>query len=128
MKSGLTKSIPLELGETVAKRWYVDSCLPQVFETVSEWRQKTGLHGVILHEDDARPHTAKTVNEFLAENRVEPYQNPPYSPDLSPCDIFLFAKLKNQLRGIRLDDAMLNALEQAIDSLTKADFKNCFDD
>ncbi|CAF1071690.1 unnamed protein product, partial [Didymodactylos carnosus] len=125
-----TKSIPLERSETVTKRWYVDSCLPQVYETVSEWRQKTGLRGLILHDDNARPHRAGIVNEFLAENRVEPYRNPPCSPDLSPCDFFMFAKLKNQLRGIRFDDdnAMLNALEQAIGSLIKDDFKNCFDD
>ncbi|CAF1561994.1 unnamed protein product [Didymodactylos carnosus] len=83
MKTGLIKSIPLERGGTVTKRWYVDSCLPQVFETVSEWRQKIGLRGLILHDDNARPHRAGIVNEFLAENRVEPYRNPPYSPDLT---------------------------------------------
>ena len=43
---------------------------------------------------------------------------------------FLFPKLKKQLRGIRFNDdnEMLTAFEQAIDSLTKADFKNCFED
>ncbi|CAF1613832.1 unnamed protein product, partial [Didymodactylos carnosus] len=61
MKSGLIKSILLERVETVTKRWYVDSCLPQVFETVSEWRQKTGLRGLILHDDNARPHRAGIV-------------------------------------------------------------------
>ena len=41
-----------------------------------------------------------------------------------------FRKLKNQLRGIRFNDdnEMLPAFEQAIDSLTKEDFKNCFND
>ena len=57
---------------------------------------------------------------------------PPYSPgpDLSPCDFFLFPKLKKQLRGIRFNDdnEMLTALEQAIDSLTKEYFKNYFED
>ena len=50
--------------------------------------------------------------------------------DLSPCDLFLFPKLKKQLRGIQFgdDNAMLNVLEEAIESLTKDDFKNCFDD
>ena len=41
----------------------------------------------------------------------------------------LFLKPKNQLRRIQLDDdnAILNVWEQLIDSLTKDDFKNCFD-
>ena len=66
----------------------------------------------------------------MLENHVEQYEIAAYSPDLSPCDFFLFAKLKKQVHGIRFNDdnEMLTALEQAIDSLTKEDFKNCFED
>ena len=58
------------------------------------------------------------------------YQNLLSAPDLSPCDFFLFPKVKKQFRGIRFnhDNEMLTALEQAIDSLTKENFKNCFED
>ena len=71
------------------------------------------------------------TNEFLLENHVKQYQNPPYSPDLSPCHFVLFPKLKKkQVRGIRFNDdnEMLTAFEQAIDSLTKEDLKNCLED
>ena len=42
----------------------------------------------------------------------------------------MFPKLKKQLRAIRFNDnnEMQTALEQAIDSLTKEDFKNCLED
>ena len=42
----------------------------------------------------------------------------------------MFPKLKKQLRGIRFNDdnEMLPAFEQAIDSLTKENFKNYFED
>ncbi|CAF0752516.1 unnamed protein product [Didymodactylos carnosus] len=63
IKSGLIKSIPLERGKTITARWYVNSCLPQIFETVSEWRQKTGLRGLILHDDNARPHRVRLTFE-----------------------------------------------------------------
>jgi histone-lysine N-methyltransferase SETMAR len=130
MKSGLIECIPLEPGDTVNARWYVNVCLPHVFTAVSEWRKKTGLRGLILYDDNAKPHRALITNEFLAENHVQLYPNLPYSRDLSPCDFFLFPKLKNQLRGIEFndDDMMLNALKQAIGTLTKDDFKNCFND
>jgi histone-lysine N-methyltransferase SETMAR len=130
MKSSLIKAVPLETGETLNASWYINTCLPQVFKTVSERRPRSGLRGLILHDDNATPHRAWITNEFLTENHVESYPNPPYSPDLSPCDFFLFPKLKNQLRGIQFDDdnAMLTALEQAIDSLTKEDFQNCFEE
>ena len=75
-------------------------------------------------------HRAWITNKFLLENHVDQYDNAAYSSDLSPCDFFLFPKLKKQLRGIRSNDdnEMLTALEQAIDSLPKEDFKNCLED
>ena len=83
-----------------------------------------------MYDKNARSPRAGDISEFLARNLVKPYQNPLYFADLSLCKCFLFPKLKTQLRGIQFDDdnAMLNALEQAIDSLTKDDFKNCFDE
>ena len=130
MKSGLIKPIPLESGATANADWYANLCLPEVLKTVSERRLKTGIRGLILHDDNARPHRAWITNEFLFENHVESYPNPPYSPDLSPCDFFLFPKLKSQLRGIRFqdDNAMLDALDEAIGSLTLDDFHECFAD
>ena len=97
---------------------------------MSERRERRGLRGLIFHDDNAKLDRAWITNEFLLENHVEQYQNLPYSPDLSPCDFFLFPKLKKQLRGIRFNDnnEMLTALEQAIDCLTKEDFKNCLED
>ena len=94
---------------------------------MSERRETRGL---IFHDGNANPHRGRMNSEFLLENHVEQYENAAYSPDLSPCDFFLFPKLKKQLRSIRFNDdsEMLTALEQAIDSLTKEDFKNCFED
>ena len=39
MKSGLIKLVPLETGAMVNASWYVNTCLPQVFSTVSERRE-----------------------------------------------------------------------------------------
>ncbi|GFT55919.1 putative transposase [Trichonephila clavipes] len=39
------------------------------------------------------------VNRFLASKNIPVASQPPYSPDLSPCDFFLFPKLKNHLKG-----------------------------
>ena len=101
----------------------MNTCLPQVFSAVSERRETRGPRGLIFHGDNANPHRTWIINEFLLENHVEQYQNSAYSPDLSPCDFFLFPKLRIQFRGIRFNasNEMLTALEQAIDSLTKED-------
>ena len=97
---------------------------------MSERRETRGLRDLIFHDDNAKANRSWITNEFLLENHVEQYQNPPYSPDLSSCDFFLLPKLKKQLLGIRFNDdnEMLIALQQTMDSLTKEDFKNCLED
>jgi hypothetical protein len=42
--------------------------------------------------------TAISINEFLAEKRNSCGSSAPLSPDLSPCDFFLFPRLKNYLK------------------------------
>jgi hypothetical protein len=49
----------------------------------------------LLH-DNARPHTALSVSRFLTKHNVTVLPHPPYYPDLSPCDSFLFPRLKKK--------------------------------
>ena len=50
--------------------------------------------------------------------------HPPYSPDLAPCDIWLFPKL----RGCRYEtiEEMKEAVTKVIDMLTQEDFHEAF--
>ena len=48
----------------------------------------------MLHHDNAPCHTAISVIEFLAKKGIPVVPQTPYSTDLSPCDFFLFPKLK----------------------------------
>ena len=49
---------------------------------------------------------------------------PPYSPDLTPCDFWLFLKL----RGYRYEtiEEMKEAVTKVIDTLTQEDFNGAF--
>ena len=50
--------------------------------------------------------------------------HPPYSPDLAPCDFWLFPKL----RGCRYEtiEEMKEAVTKVIDTLTQEDFHGAF--
>ena len=37
--------------------------------------------------------------EFLVKHQITQVSQPPYSPDLAPCDFWLFPKLKSPLKG-----------------------------
>ena len=54
--------------------------------------------------------------------------HPPYSPDLAPCDFWLFPKLKESLRGCRNEtiEEMKEAVMKVIDTLTQEDFHRTF--
>lgn len=47
-----------------------------------------------LHHDNAPSHTAFIVTDYLVRVNVPVVPQPPYSPDLSPPDFFLFPSLK----------------------------------
>ena len=74
--------------------------------------------GPILLHDGAGPHRASVViNQVDAwglELLTHP-RGPPYSPDLSPCDYYLFPKMKEPIRGVRfqtVDEITVAVLEQ----------------
>ena len=52
----------------------------------------------------------------------------PYSPDLAPCDFWLFPKLKEKLRGCCYEtiEEMKEAVTKVIDTLTQEDFHGAF--
>jgi hypothetical protein len=54
--------------------------------------------------------------------------HPPYSPDLAPCDFFLFPKLKMKLKGRRFQTAEeIQAESQAVlNMLQENDVQECF--
>lgn len=46
----------------------------------------TRLHGLTLQQDNARPHSARHTQQFLADEDVDVLPWPAYSPDLSPIE------------------------------------------
>ena len=57
-------------------------------------------------------------------------QQPPNSPDLAPCDFFLFGRLKKPLRGTRYStrDEVMEKSKMALMAIPQTDYKKCFED
>ena len=54
---------------------------------------------ILLHYDNASIHKNPQVLNHLKNRNIKLIPHPPYSPDISPCDFFLFGALKNHLEG-----------------------------
>ena len=98
---------------------YVHQCLPLVLHAVHIRRQKSSF---TLHHDNAPAHTAAATKEFLASEGAQLMSHSPCSPDLAPCDFFLFPHVKKQLRGTRYDSPQdaIHSFTRAIDSIEKS--------
>ena len=64
------------------------------------------------------------VTEYLTKMDINIVPHPPYSPDLAPCDFWLFPKL----RCCRYEtiEEMKEAVTNVIDTLTQEDFHGVF--
>jgi len=82
-------------GQTVNQQCYLE-VLTGLRESVQRKRPGLWPDQWILHHDSARAHDALRVHKFLAKNSITKMDHPPYSPDLVPCDFWLFPKLKKK--------------------------------
>lgn len=82
----------------------------------------------IAHFGNTGPHRAFVVRDFLSKNKMTTIEQPLYSPVLSPCEFFLFDKIKDALRGNHL--SMIENIKAETTRVLKAipekDFQKCF--
>ena len=83
-----------------------------------------------LHHDNVASHTALVLCDHFAKNSTHIIPQPPYSPDLAPCDFWLFPKLKRPLQGHRFDtiEEIQAESKKALKAIPEIEFNKCFDD
>lgn len=92
----------LEKGKTITGEYYA-ALLDRLNGEIKIKRPHLAKKKVLFHHDNAPSHTSLTVQAKLHELRFEVLPHPPYSPDLAPCDFFLFPNFKRFLSGKRFD-------------------------
>lgn len=70
-----------------------------------------------LHQDNASPHVCAKTLGFIGENNINLLPHPQYSPDLAPCDYFVFPFIKKEMRGRRFPN--LKAAQDEVRSIVK---------
>ncbi|KAJ4439394.1 hypothetical protein ANN_07516 [Periplaneta americana] len=114
-------------GRTVTKELYVET-LRRLWDAVRRKRpEKWVENNWFLMHDNAPAHRAIIVKNFLARHNITALDHPPYSPDLSPPDYFLFPRLKSHLKGRRFnaEEVIANAT-RALRRVSQNGFQACF--
>ena len=90
-------------GQTVNKEYHVEVLMefskrflgkrPSLFKS-AQWH---------FYLDNAPVHISIFVTDYLTKMGIKTVPHYPYSPDLAPCDFWLFPKLKEKLKGCRYE-------------------------
>jgi len=88
----------LPKGSTVTGAYYADE-LRKLHEALGSKHREKLRRGVLLLHDNAPDHTSAFAMSAAAECGYELLLHPPYSPDLSPFDFYLFPLLKEHFSG-----------------------------
>ncbi len=93
---------------------------PHLWEMTDE-----GYRTFLLQHNNASSHTVIPTLAFIGLSDILIVPHPPYSPDLAPCDYFLFPRLKADLhrhkfRGLQ---ELQTAVRQALKNIPKEDYR-----
>ena len=74
-----------------------------------------------FYHDNAPVHNSILVTDYLTKMGIKTVPQPPYNQDISPCDFWLFPKLKEKFRGCCYEtiEEMKEAVKKVIDTLTQ---------
>ena len=81
-----------------------------------------------LLQDNAGVHTSNETIAFFGQHKIDLVAHPQYSPDLSPCDFWLFPLVKKQLHGRRFASlvTLQTEIKHIFKGITEEMFENCF--
>ena len=112
--------ITLKMTEWVEQRICITFCVKLEYSSMEtiQMIQKAramGSRWLQLHHNNMTAHASHLMQSFLAKHQITQVTQPHYSPDLVPCDFWLFPKLKLSLKGERfqtIDEIQRNTMGQ----------------
>ena len=116
-------------GQTINKEYYLQvlRCLRKAVyrKGPDMWAAKNFQ----LHHDNAQAYSAHVIHAFLAKNNMSLVRQASYSPDLAPCNFWLFPKLKTILKERRFQsrEHIMKKSTEELGSIPEKEFKRCFE-
>ncbi|GFS10290.1 transposase [Elysia marginata] len=88
------------------------------YQTVCRW----------VKEFNEGPHKARATTPSLRELGIQVLPHPAYSPDLAPCDFWLFLILKDRLAGRKFDHIkdLAKAVNSELRTIPEEDYQGVF--
>ena len=117
----------LERGKFVNSQRYIEA-LANLRNSIRRRRRGKLSSGILLHHDNAPAHRSAATRQVISQHGFEVLPHPPFSPDLAPCDLYLFPQIKKMIKGHRFEgiDELKQAFEAALFSKSPEFFREAF--
>ncbi len=112
---------------TLNSECYTQNCLGPAFDEIRRQRPSSGLRGIVLHHDNARPHVSQKSHSFIEQQGVTEIDHLPYSPDLVLCDYWLFDYIKQRLGDVSDSEMLGKAITAIMININKKDYLKTFE-
>lgn len=125
--SGAEQITYWDKGKTVDSESYINDCLNPLVSSLQRQRKQSGVKNLKFHHDNARPHVAQAVIEFLEGQEFIMMEQPPYSPDLAPSDFWLFDYIKERLDNHTSAESLVRQITKILRETPKKEFQKTFE-
>jgi histone-lysine N-methyltransferase SETMAR len=115
----------LPKGTKFNQDYFIDMVLPNLYSEKRRIARRKGPPSFSVHIDNSMCHNGAKITEKLEKKHIAPAPHPPYSPDLSPCDFWLFeiTKQKMKERVSQSEEQILVAITESGNELTFEDIQ-----
>jgi histone-lysine N-methyltransferase SETMAR len=117
----------IERGRNIDHHYYINQCLRPLIDEIKRQRPSYGTRGIKILHDNARPHVHNRTSDYLESEGLTIIPHPPNSPDLSPCDFWLFDLIKENLADQSDAESLHDAVIDFMNSITQDEYKKTFD-
>ena len=125
--NGIASVVMVPRGETFTKRFFSDVVMEDFSKNVVIPKTRDKKRKIKLHCDNAKTHL---IDEKLRTLNVPRLPHPAYSPDLAPCDFFLFGYVKLRLEGrvFSSDEELLHAAVEILQGIDKSTLEKVYEE
>ena len=124
--SGIVHISYLDKGKTINHQTYIKDCLEPLVSTLKEQRPICGTRNLKFHHDNAKPHVHVSVKKYLEDQNFVVMDHPPYSPDLAPCDFWLFSYIKSRLSNHTGSESLSAQITEIVSSIPESEYRKTF--
>jgi histone-lysine N-methyltransferase SETMAR len=119
---------PLLKGAKFNQDFFIDTVLPELVQEKRRFARRNPRTDFMVHMDNSAYHNGHKITNGFDRRHIILAPHPPYPPDLSPCDFWLFGFLKESIKGVEFstDDQLLEAITRIWNDVTFEDIQSDF--